>query len=516
MKLNQPTHGAALALLLALAACQGDDPTANLPQTGDPDAPVEFLVTRTTTGTGSEVETMFKNDTWIGICVQGYDEYSNAKYKYSDGKFVPAEPGQGIYFGKAQEEAMKQAEYTAYYPYSSSGIGYKYPTVQPGQSTEASYYASDALIATGKLGEEMKFTHRMAKVIITTSEAVTEVSVKQQPLRNGSVSPVDIPCLNAGDGRTWRAILVPGTRNLTVEVVRNGETYEADFGSQTLEAGKQYTFSVDQWRDEDGYLFIDLAKGNVNITQAGKYRIYQSTTGTLENRTITVNCGDGTNCQLVLDNLDFKGGTCFTLDNGTATVKLQGTNQLQSTGDACPGVRPGGSTLILTGDGSLTAIGGGHNGWGGSGPGIGNGNGHLIIRGTTVTAKAGDKWATAAGIGTSGGYDPFSNGDITIENATVTAEAGDYSAAIGTGYAEQYYEYSGRTTCGNITIKNSTLYLTSGEGAAAIGNGKNPTGNASNNTCGNITVEGCTITPSDARIGNNVEGNGTCGTVTVK
>ena len=511
MKPNQPTHGAALALLLALAACQGDDPTANLPQTGDPDAPVEFLVTRTTTGTGSEVETMFKNDTWIGICVQGYDEYSNVKYKYSDGKFVPAEPGQGIYFGKAQEEAMKQAEYTAYYPYSSSGIGYKYPTVQPGQSTEASYYASDALIATGKLGEEMKF-----KVIITTSEAVTEVSVKQQPLRNGSVSPVDIPCLNAGDGRTWRAILVPGTRNLTVEVVRNGETYEADFGSQTLEMGRQYTFSVDQWRDEDGYLFIDLAQGNVNITQAGKYRIYQSTTGTLENRTITVNCGDGTNCQLVLDNLDFKGGTCFTLDNGTATVELRGTNKMESTGGGCPGIRPGGGTLTLTGSGSLTAIGGGWDGYLGCGPGIGNGSGHLIIRGTTVTAQAGTT-DCAAGIGSSGGYDNFSTGDITIENATVTAVGRSNSAAIGTGNSVKYYGYNGKSLCGNITIKNSTLNLTSGGGGAAhIGNGENSTGNDSKNTCGNITIENCTITPSDARIGNNSSGNATCGTVTVK
>ncbi len=518
MKLNQPTHGAALALLLALAACQGDDPTANLPQTGDPDAPVEFLVTRTTTGTGSEVETMFKNDTWIGICVQGYDEYSNVKYKYSDGKFVPAEPGQGIYFGKAQEEAMKQAEYTAYYPYSSSGIGYKYPTVQPGQSTEASYYASDALIATGKLGEEMKFTHRMAKVIITTSEAVTEVSVKQQPLRNGSVSPVDIPCLSAGDGKTWRAILVPGTRNLTVEVVRNGETCEADFGSQTLEAGKQYTFNVGQWRDKDGRLFIDLAKGNVNITTEGGYHIYQSTEGTLEDRTITVSCGDGTNCQLVLDNLDFKGSTCFTL-NSTATVKLLGVNRLESTGDACPGVRVNGSstTLTLTGsNGSLTAIGGGADGSGSSGPGIGNGGGHITIQGTTVTAQAGSYSFAAAGIGTSGGNSSYTTGNITIEDATVTAVGKGQSAAIGTGNAEIYVGYKGSSTCGNITIRNSTLNLTTGGGKAAhIGNGQNDTDESSRMTCGDITIENCTIDPSDARIGHNEAGNDVCGTVTI-
>lgn len=522
MKLNQPTHGAALALLLALAACQGDDRLPGEPPgAGDPDAPIEFIVTRSTTGTDNELVTVFQEDTEIGICVQDYDEYSNVKYKYqaTEGKFVPAEPGQGIYFGKAQEETVRQATYTAYYPYMTAPADYTTPAIRTDQSTADNYYASDALTATGKLGEEMKFTHRMAKVCITTSEAVTAVSIGGQPLQAEGTENRTIQLLNAGDGKTWRGILVPGTRTLTAAITRSDGIYKADFGNQTLEVGRQYTFSVDQWRDKDGYLPIDLAKENINITKADKYRIYQSTEGTLENRTITVKCGDGTNCQLVLDNLDFEGGTCFTLDNGTATVELRGANKLQSTGGGCPGVRVNGSstTLTLTGSGSLTAIGGGDDGCFGSGPGMGNGNGHLIIRGTTVTAQAGTG-GIAAGIGSTGGYNDYGTGDITIiENATVTAVGRSKSAAIGTGNTTSFVSYKGLSMCGNITIKNSTLNLTSGGGGAAhIGNGQNDTDDNSRMKCGNITIENCTITPSDARIGNNSSGNATCGTVTVK
>ena len=195
---------------------------------------------------------------------------------------------------------------------------------------------------------------------------------------------------------------------------------------------------------------------------------------------------------VVLSGVNISGGS-ITCD-GSVTMILMGANTVTAT-DNNAAIKIGGSgtTLTITGSGSLTAQGGLEA------AGIGtdrneNGElsfGNIVINGGTVTATGGNE---GAGIGTGLAQGEFYNasitcGDITINGGTVTAIGGLYGAGIGTG-PTMSDGGSASITCGDITINGGTVTATGGDYGPGIGTGvflKYGSESASNR-CGNITI----------------------------
>ena len=171
--------------------------------------------------------------------------------------------------------------------------------------------------------------------------------------------------------------------------------------------------------------------------------------------------------------------------SGNATIILMGTNSVTAgVGKAAIKIGGSGTTLTITGSGSLTAT-GSHN---------------------------------CAGIGTENNG---SGGNIVINGGTVTATGGNSGAGIGTGRAK-----NATNTCGDITINGGTVIAQGGNSGAGIGTGLSSMSSASNNTCGAITIGTGVIsvtakksssTPGPNSIGKGISASGTqaCGTITI-
>ncbi|MBO4689330.1 MAG: InlB B-repeat-containing protein [Paludibacteraceae bacterium] len=161
--------------------------------------------------------------------------------------------------------------------------------------------------------------------------------------------------------------------------------------------------------------------------------------------------------------------------NGNAEIVLMGTTSLHG-GTQRPGIFvPAGSTLTISGEGALTAVGAM------SAAGIGGGYyidcGKIVIRGGIINAIGG---YSAAGIGC-GAHGIC--GSISILGGSVTATGGSRAAGIGGAETGSY--------CGNITIgsKVTNLFVTAGEDAYAIGGGYRK----GDNSVELITIADCVI-----------------------
>ena len=205
--------------------------------------------------------------------------------------------------------------------------------------------------------------------------------------------------------------------------------------------------------------------------------------------------------------------------SGNANIILMGSNSVTAAANtAAIEIGGSGTTLTITGSGSLTVKGGNYAA--AIGTGYANNasvaGGNIEINGGTITATGGQ---SSAAIGTGYAYQNGSNecGAITINGGTVTAYGG--YAGIGTGGANQ----SSSNECGDITINGGTVTATGGQRSAAIGTGY--ANNSGSNKCGTITIS-TGVTSVTATMGNrspNSIGKGfavnggtqTCGTITI-
>ena len=205
--------------------------------------------------------------------------------------------------------------------------------------------------------------------------------------------------------------------------------------------------------------------------------------------------------------------------SGDATIILMGSNSVTAAANtAAIEIGGSGTTLTITGSGSLTATGGMYAA--GIGTGYANNasvaGGNIEINGGTITATGGQ---SSAAIGTGYAYYNGSNkcGTITINGGSVTAYGG--YAGIGTGGANQ----SSSNECGDITINGGTVTAYGGTSSAAIGTGY--ANNSGSNKCGTITIS-TGVTSVTATMGNRspnsigkgyAKNNGTqtCGTITI-
>ena len=259
-------------------------------------------------------------------------------------------------------------------------------------------------------------------------------------------------------------VAVPAVSSKTVTIVANDASNNCYYYSKagvSLDAGRYYQSSPTMTALDD-----DNSKPLYKITA-----------------TSSVTIPDGKTVVLSGVNISSGSITC----SGNVTMILLGSNSVTTATNEKAAIKIGGSgtTLTITGSGSLTAQGGQ------SAAGIGtdrNGTGgNIVINGGTVTATGGK---FGAGIGTGRAQSGSSTcGDITINGGTVTATGGSNGGAgIGTGLS---ITSGGSNTCGAITIGTGVTMVTATKGSGApnsIGNGQADFGGTQ--TCGTITIGG--------------------------
>jgi hypothetical protein len=258
---------------------------------------------------------------------------------------------------------------------------------------------------------------------------------------------------------------------------------------------------------------FSYAGNTLTILQGDDYTISMASLGAITTDRIVVQQGlTGVNITLngvKIDRSADPSGTdaaaAFNMSGATVNLTLEGDNELKSGYGWAGLLAPAGATLIISGDGALTANGGM------SGAGIGGGSewsgGNITISGyARVTANGGNGGAGIGGAADGTG----AGGTITISgNAQVTANGGDRGAGTGGG---------NQSAGGTITISGNAQVTANGSsymnfGSAGIGGGRNGAG-------GTITISGnaeVTANGGDesAGIGGGGGSNGAGGTVLI-
>lgn len=217
-----------------LAACSPD----NEPITVESGTPPHIIVTRTTEQGSSEFATVFREGTEVGVSVQGNSTFTNLKHEYRSGALKPT--GEDILWSKGGMTV------DAYYPYREDG-NYAAPSVYEDQSTEKNYYLSDALHATGTVSRAdntlaLLFDHLTAKVILTFTEDVDEVTIANQAVTQGGEATHTIKAYKE-TAQKWKAHILPQL-NLTVNVKKGDKTYKAELELDYFDKC-QYTYALE-------------------------------------------------------------------------------------------------------------------------------------------------------------------------------------------------------------------------------------------------------------------------------
>lgn len=424
--------------LLLLAACSRDGQPFLPDDTGkdDGDIPVDIVVSRSTftgAGDGGETDTKFTPDCHIGVSVDGSAAYRNVLYKYPACGSALVAVDEKIYCREQSASKVK-----ANYPYQDDGA-YSTAFVEADQSSSDNYYKSDALVANGTTSNgalRLRFAHRMAKVIFTFNEDVTDVTILNQSLNTSAVTGSSLIKAYRENARKWKACIVPGQTQLKMNCKKGGVKYGITCNvSGGMVEGKQYTFNVNKWKNKDGHILWDLSVGSLKIEGDDSYYVTQSSGVT--GNSITVENGAPI---IYIDGLNVSAKVALNMKNGNPTVRVVNSNTLKSTDPGASGIQLGTDgdhgSITIVGSGTLTAI-GGENGCG-----IGtiyvNRTWKINIEDCTVIAQA--NGGDPAGIGSRAGAQC---GNITIKNAWITSTGTARGAGIGSGVGG---------TCGNITI----------------------------------------------------------------
>ncbi len=231
--------------------------------------------------------------------------------------------------------------------------------------------------------------------------------------------------------------------NGSFDIIVN-ESYYKRVSGKTLAAGKMYPIN------------LRLPGAAVNLATLSNDYTAQSgdvLTGT-PGKDIRIIIADGAtvtlqNVSINADDTVYPGIRC----NGDATLLLVDSNTENGRKENYPGIYPGptGKTLVIRGNGSLSA-----------------------------------SSAAAPGIGSSNSSDYIFKdcGNILIEGGTIVARGGDVAPGIGSGAGSVSY----KSSCGDITIKMSVEQVTAYKGANALTGyysiGPGPNGS----TCGTVTT----------------------------
>ena len=287
---------------------------------------------------------------------------------------------------------------------------------------------------------------------ISAKSTFGEALVTSEGLTGSGASAATGPLTINLDGNTnvvYAALR--GFTDMDVTLTANAGKYTYTRSNVTFDNGKYYTINVkmlgiivrlneltDDYVAHDGDILTGDLPLNKHVIILDKAQVV------LYNVTISAKSAPGIICV------------------GDAHIVLKGTNTVMSLPMDHPAIQAGGSgtTLAISGDGSLTATGSA------SGAGIGTGHngtcGNITINGGTVTATGGDG---AAGIG-SGLFGKYESIAIREGITSVTATAGyGAEAPIGKGLdddgsgsvtVDDVPDWAGRWTT-NLNFASSTL-----------------------------------------------------------
>lgn len=320
-------------------------------------------------------------------------------------------------------------------------------------------------------------------------------------------------------------------------VALRNENASADTYTLTAYDGSLYTLKKAGVTFENGKYYEITAK-LTELTTIDLSTVTESEITVRNGNTITgthdqelkIFIADGAN--VTLNDVNITNGSIVC--NGNASINLVGTNTITAPANyAAVQIGDEGTTLTISGSGSLEATGG--DGSASIGTGLAQDEektgGNITINGGTITATGGN---FGAGIGCGQAYSKTENnnatnkcGNITITGGTVTATGSLTAAGIGTGAAVISYEDRfASTICGDILITGGTVTANGDVGAAGIGTGSITTlvGTGSSK-CGNITITSdvtkvtaltaTTVSDNVCSIGKAGDTYYECGTITI-
>ena len=258
----------------------------------------------------------------------------------------------------------------------------------------------------------------------------------------------------AAEGPIYVA-MQPVSSDKTLSFVANdaSNSYYKSVTGKTLAANNQYPITVTMSMGTTtnlSTLSADYVAGNG-----------ETLTGTLAaSRKISIAAG----ATVILKNVDINYGTTLTASFyagitclGDATLIVSGTDYVKSFDDGYPGIFvPSGSTLTITGSGTLYA-----DGPKDDGAGIGSGRDNI------------EAYRAC--------------GNIVLQGGTIWATGGSGAAGIGSGATANYVAPQTGTpsSCGYITIKSSVTSVLARKGKGV----EKSIGEGQNSNCGTVTIE---------------------------
>ena len=258
----------------------------------------------------------------------------------------------------------------------------------------------------------------------------------------------------AAEGPIYVA-MQPVSSDKTLSFVANdaSNSYYKSVTGKTLAANNQYPITVTMSTGTTtnlSTLSADYVAGNG-----------ETLTGTLAaSRKISIAAG----ATVILKNVDINYGTTLTASFyagitclGDATLIVSGTDYVKSFDDGYPGIFvPSGSTLTITGSGTLYA-----DGPKDDGAGIGSGRDNI------------EAYRAC--------------GNIVLQGGTIWATGGSGAAGIGSGATANYVAPQTGTpsSCGYITIKSSVTSVLARKGKGV----EKSIGEGQNSNCGTVTIE---------------------------
>ena len=300
--------------VLALAACQ----KPAQPEAAPGKVQIEPVITKAT-------EVNFENGDKIGLTISKV----NDTQKYADNALLTYD---GSVFSSDlmwYADAYSEADVYAYYPYAAGGTPTSYAVVldQTAGITQADFMAASkkGVLPTPN-AITMVFKHLMTKIVINIDNQSGAEVTAVKLLGGDAACDLDIPNLSvlpasgasnnelteitayeAVGGKVWKAIIIPQTVKLSVEVsLSNGKKISQPLAEMTLKSGGQYTINarllqedmtvsasgeIENWTDEgeigfDGEGTTDEAP--VEFTEYDGYFVYDG----VEYKTVTLADGN--------------------------------------------------------------------------------------------------------------------------------------------------------------------------------------------------------------------------------
>ena len=274
MKRTNIHISAAIALLLALAACTQDE-AGFLPE-GAEGTPIVFTATglnpaaTATAGTRAPVDGNWEGVSLVGVLIGGTVKAYNVTPSTSDNTGATLTSDDPHYWTNHNNITV-----TAWWPYTAGETTPPAVKVAADQSARKDFEGSDFIVAeeqTVSYGNPtLRFTHRTARVtVILTDYTEGMASVKLTGLSTENGNPAQIIPYDKGND-TYTALVAPqsvatGTAFITCAFT-NGKVFVYKMKEATdWQAGEEYTYTVSLAAAYPGY--TDDGNGNYTVTSA--------------------------------------------------------------------------------------------------------------------------------------------------------------------------------------------------------------------------------------------------------